>query len=341
MNKRITGITIGGIAVGSLLALVLTVLTLQHSTQATGSPRTLPHPERAAPAAAPTSALAASATNGDTARVAFQQSLQQAIRAHQYDLLRFMMDQSFMIATWRGEGHQYAPPEAIAWLRTAYLVSTSNITFVDAERDLAALLGMDPLTLWGNPQPVQALYSTGWGTHSRGDAILLIGQTRSGQFYWQGILAAPDGFTTTAPSDTATRTDDDTDQTYAMLAYIKKMRLPLVILNDSVRLMDTIIISLADGSSDLWQQDATYLVQQMDSLASALPQPIPGVAQSTHAPFVDAMLACQAATEGVRLSLQQADPTAIRDPQISVYLNQCRASLDTYNAQVETYLHQQ
>lgn len=149
--------------------------------------------------------------------------------------------------------------------------------------------------------------------------------------------AVPEVPTATSPA-APTATGTDTEETYLMLEYAEYMRQPLVVLNDTVMLMGVVITSVEAGALDEWQQDGTYVVQQMDSLAATLPQSIPAVAESTHAAFVDAMLACQFAAEGFRLSLQQANPALLSDPQMRVYLTQCRTSLDTYNAQMQPYL---
>lgn len=124
----------------------------------------------------------------------FKAQMVEALNARDYDRLRSMMGQPFMIAYWRSEGTDNTPDQAIEQLQLNLLNSSSPIVS-DESRDLTALLGMDPVTIVG-PEVVQAspLFTSGWGQDGRDEAILFIAENPDGSFYWYGVLFAIDGF---------------------------------------------------------------------------------------------------------------------------------------------------
>lgn len=270
-----------------------------------------------------------------TSLAEFEALLMDAIRDRNYDLLRLTMDESFGIASWRGEGRPWPAAEAIDWLRENYLLPTSTITFPAPQPDLNALLGMDPLGVWGHEDNlVRAVYSQDWGPDGQGEAILVIARTPEGVFYWYSILAAPLGFASTPiPGE-----DQDTTATYAMLEYAEQIREPLTILNDMAQLMSIIRANLEAGIYDNWQEDARFVRQEMDRAGQLSPTTISATAEPFHGDFMNASMGCDWAASGFGVAAENGDPTPILNPQVELYLNGCREALDSYNATMQMYL---
>ena len=124
----------------------------------------------------------------------FNQILVEALNARDYEQLRPLMGDPFVIAYWLSEGTPNTPDEAIEQLQTILLSSTSPVT-ADPEKDLFALLGMDPVTIVGpDAVEVSPLFTTGWGSEGNDEAILFVAKRPSGEWYWYGLLFAKDGF---------------------------------------------------------------------------------------------------------------------------------------------------
>lgn len=130
----------------------------------------------------------------------FKQVLVDGLNARNYDLLRVLMDESLVIAHWQSEGQSYAPELAVEQLRMSLLNSSSAIN-ADPNKDLAALLGMDPVTLAG-PEVIEAspLFASGWGSEGKDESILFVARRPDGGLYWYGLLFAKDGFTKAVPN---------------------------------------------------------------------------------------------------------------------------------------------
>ncbi|HLF74433.1 MAG TPA: SH3 domain-containing protein [Anaerolineales bacterium] len=124
----------------------------------------------------------------------FRQLLVNALSARDYELLKLMMDEPFMIAYWRSEGTTNTQEAAIEQLKLNLLPAATPIT-ADPNKDLAALLGVDPVTIVG-PEVVAAspLFVSGWGPEGKDEAILFVAQLPDGAWYWYGLLFAKDGF---------------------------------------------------------------------------------------------------------------------------------------------------
>ncbi len=124
----------------------------------------------------------------------FKMTLVDALNVRNYDLLKVMMDKSFMIAHWRSEGSLYPADSGIEQLKTNLLNSTSPIT-ADFPRNLIELLGSDPVAIVG-PGVVEAspLLVMGLGPQGRDQAILFTAKLPDGSLYWYGLLFAKDGF---------------------------------------------------------------------------------------------------------------------------------------------------
>lgn len=124
----------------------------------------------------------------------FQQALVNALNARDYEALQAMMHESFMLAYWQSEGTAYTPELAVKQLKLNLLNGSSPIT-VDPDKDLTALLGVDPVTIAG-PEitEVSPLFVGSLGAEGRDEAILFIAKLPDGRLYWYGMLFAKDGF---------------------------------------------------------------------------------------------------------------------------------------------------
>lgn len=124
----------------------------------------------------------------------FQAKLVDALTERDYNRLRSVMGEPFMIGYWLSEGTSNTREEAIEQLQLNLFNSSSPIV-ADESRDLAALLGMDPLTIVGpEVKEVSPLLVGGFGQEGRDEAILFIASNPDGSFYWYGLLFAMDGF---------------------------------------------------------------------------------------------------------------------------------------------------
>jgi uncharacterized protein YgiM (DUF1202 family) len=132
----------------------------------------------------------------------FKQQLVEALNAHDYELLRLMMDKSLMIAFWRSEGTAYEVEPAIEQLRVNYLSNTAAITADPAKNLIELLGGTDPISILGpDGQQIQAsaLYVSGWGLDGKDEAILFVATQPDGSLYWHGVLVAKGGFAEQIP----------------------------------------------------------------------------------------------------------------------------------------------
>jgi hypothetical protein len=124
----------------------------------------------------------------------FDQSLVDALNARDYETLSTFMDESLMIGYWQSEGTTLTREAAVGQLQLNLLNSASPI-IADPNKDLAALLGMDPVTIV-RPQSVEVtpLFTSGWGPEGKDEAILFLATRPDGSSYWFGLLFASDGF---------------------------------------------------------------------------------------------------------------------------------------------------
>lgn len=129
----------------------------------------------------------------------FKQDLVAALNARNYELMKVMMGESFMIGYWLSEGTTNTPDAAVEQLRTNLLNSSSPVT-ADYGRNLVELLGTDPVTIIG-PNVVEAspLLVSGLGAEGKDQAILFNAKLPDGSLYWHGMLFAKDGFVKPAP----------------------------------------------------------------------------------------------------------------------------------------------
>ena len=129
----------------------------------------------------------------------FKQELVAALNARNYDLMKVMMGDSFMIGYWLSEGTTNTPDAALEELRTNLLNSSSPIT-ADYARNLVELLGADPVTIVGqNVVEASPLLVSGLGAEGKYQAILFNAKMPDGSLYWHGLLFAKDGFAKPEP----------------------------------------------------------------------------------------------------------------------------------------------
>ena len=130
----------------------------------------------------------------------FRLSLVEALNARNYELLKVMMGDSFLIGYWLSEGTTNTPDTAIEQLRNNLLNSSASIT-ADHTRNLIELLGSDPITIVG-PGVVEAspFLVSGLGSTGRDQAILFTAKQPDGSLYWHGLLFAQDGFVKPTPT---------------------------------------------------------------------------------------------------------------------------------------------
>lgn len=124
----------------------------------------------------------------------FQQTLVNALNAQDYELLKLMMDESFMVGYWRSEGTSNTPEQAVEQLRLNLLNPSSTIT-ADYTKNLVELLGADPVSIVGSDViEASPLFVAGLGAQGRDEAILFVAKLPDGSLYWHGLLFAKDGF---------------------------------------------------------------------------------------------------------------------------------------------------
>ena len=124
----------------------------------------------------------------------FNQILVDALNARDYEQLKSLMGDPFVIAYWLSEGTSNTPDEAVEQLQRNLLSSASPI-IADPKKDLVALLGTDPATIVG-PDAIEVtpLWTSGWGAEGNDEAILFVAKRPSGEWHWYGLLFAKDGF---------------------------------------------------------------------------------------------------------------------------------------------------
>ncbi|MGD8402380.1 MAG: SH3 domain-containing protein [Anaerolineales bacterium] len=127
--------------------------------------------------------------------VTFNQQLVDALNARNYDLLRVMMDDAFLIATWRSEGTTYQVEPAIQQLQANYLNTSSTLTANPAKNLTELLGGVEPVLILGPDLGlVNSLFVSGLGADGKDEAILFVAYLSDGSLYWHGLLFAKGGF---------------------------------------------------------------------------------------------------------------------------------------------------
>jgi hypothetical protein len=146
-----------------------------------------------ATAAEPTEAVAPAPGGAGTSGDQFTSELLGALAGpRDYPGMTRFMGQSWEILTFRGNGEQLAPADAVAQMES-WLLPAENIFTYEFGVDIAAKIGQDPMEFYqGNA--TEFVFTTGWGEDGGDEAIIVINEDASGQPFWQGILYAPGGF---------------------------------------------------------------------------------------------------------------------------------------------------
>jgi len=121
-------------------------------------------------------------------------TLVEALNARNYELLKALIDQTFVFGFWQSQGYATTPELAIETLKN-YLGPSTHLT-PDPGKDLVTLLGgLDPYELMGfNSTNAQVLFVSGWGPAGTDEALLYITNRPDGSSYWHGVIIAPGGF---------------------------------------------------------------------------------------------------------------------------------------------------
>ena len=111
-------------------------------------------------------------------------------------LLGYMVD-PFQIGYWGSEGRTDSPEAILEELQSVRLPQEPSIapTFT-VNRDLfPPLNGQDPEALLGpDVNPVQVIYSEGWGKDREGSALLYFIENEAGEIKWYGLIFSPQHF---------------------------------------------------------------------------------------------------------------------------------------------------
>src|SRR5574341_1216709 len=180
-----------------LLAAMMTIALAACQTPTSGIVPPTPTAGTAATApGAPVSSSGARSPETETTLEGFRQLLlEEVIPGRNPDLMARAMANPFTIAYFQYEGGSVIGEEGAALILDTILPAGSVISY-DVNRDISALLGMDPLSFMPpDAGVVDVVFSTGWGGDGLSEALIFIAQPGgTGRYYWQGILIAPTGF---------------------------------------------------------------------------------------------------------------------------------------------------
>lgn len=125
----------------------------------------------------------------------FKQEVVSALNARNFNHMRVLMDESFVVAASRSQGTRYTAEPAIEQLQLNHLSAAPAIV-ADPKKDLNTLLNnMDPLNIFGIDVGLnQGLFVSGWGLDGKDEAILFMNYLPDGSLYWHGVLVATGGF---------------------------------------------------------------------------------------------------------------------------------------------------
>jgi hypothetical protein len=122
-------------------------------------------------------------------------TLPDVLTNREFGVLLQMMDDPFIIGYWLSEGLALSPAEAIEQLQKNLLPDSSAATFTVDPEQFPDLGEFDPLHAFGpDVQITDLIYSQGWGTEGKDEAILTVAQRPDGSRYWHGIIYGGGGF---------------------------------------------------------------------------------------------------------------------------------------------------
>lgn len=124
--------------------------------------------------------------------------LQYNLEIGNYYPFTYTMGNPFVIGYWRSEGVSYPREQALETLKAGMFPAPGAGVFISDPAFFPALDGTPLNALWGPEVQVAAnLYSQGWGTDGRGEAILVVARCSGDSdvgYYWYGLLYAMNGF---------------------------------------------------------------------------------------------------------------------------------------------------
>lgn len=125
----------------------------------------------------------------------FTADLVAALISRDYDQLRAMMSDPFVLAIWGGIGEETTPDTVLDRIRDELIGEDTAITVVSPGTVQEWLRNADPLTLWPEDvQPVAAVGVAGLGPNGADQAVLVVVETGPGRYAWYALLLATNGF---------------------------------------------------------------------------------------------------------------------------------------------------
>jgi hypothetical protein len=122
------------------------------------------------------------------------------LNAKNFNATQSLMGSTFTLGFWQSEGLSLTPEQAVQQLQGYVLPST--VLMPDPNKDLNPLTApLNPYQIMNlDPTKSLALFVSGFGSNSTGEAILYVTQRLDGRYYWYGMLLAPTGFIPTSAS---------------------------------------------------------------------------------------------------------------------------------------------
>jgi hypothetical protein len=123
-------------------------------------------------------------------------TIQKALLTRDIAALETLMTNPFTIGYWQSEGRIGSPAEITEELDQYRLpADTSGLTFTVDREQFPYMYGMPPENMFGPDFNVAlVIYSQGWGQDGQDEAILLITENTTGEYYWHGMIYAGQGF---------------------------------------------------------------------------------------------------------------------------------------------------
>jgi len=122
----------------------------------------------------------------------FKEKLESAMTTRDLALMKDLMNEEFGFAFWGSEGYRVSPDRAMEDLQNYHLPAEMTINFDVEAPDLSEVVGSPSiLSIWDPARnPVDAVFSTGWGQDNQDETFLIIIQKPDGSYAWDGIILA-------------------------------------------------------------------------------------------------------------------------------------------------------
>lgn len=123
------------------------------------------------------------------------EALMAALNARDWAAIQAQMGESFIIGYWRSEGVTYTAPAAVQQLLPGLLPASGELSFTTDESQFPSLDGIPFASMWGpDVEIAHAIFSQGWGSDGKAEAILALVERADGSTVWHGMLFAGMGF---------------------------------------------------------------------------------------------------------------------------------------------------